>query len=126
MNIQELQAVASGRLPVKVVVLNNDSLGLIVDAQDSFLGSRHVGSNRGGGYAVPDFAAVASAYGIDAVRVPWSERGCAEAAPLLAREGPGLVQVDLGEGTGNHPKAYMGDPLWDQSPHVPGIESLLA
>lgn len=125
MNVQELQTVVRESLPVKIVVLNNDSLGLIVDAQNSFLGLRHAGSDEGGGYTVPDFSAVANAYGIDAARVTWSERGRSKAEAILAQEGPGLIQIDIGEGTGNHPKAYMGDPLWNQSPHVPGTECLL-
>lgn len=126
MNLQELQAIASSGLPVKVVVLNNESLGLIVDAQDAFLGSRYVGSSPEGGYSAPDFSRIAAAYGLSSVRASWDERGRGAVARELRRKGPGLIQIDLGRGTRNHPKAYMGDALWNQSPNLPeGLQAKL-
>jgi pyruvate dehydrogenase (quinone) len=84
----ELVTVAAYRLPVKVVVFNNSTLGLVkvemlVDGIPDF------------GVDVPmvDYAAVAAALGIHAQRVedPADIRGALEAA--FAHDGPALVDL---------------------------------
>jgi acetolactate synthase-1/2/3 large subunit len=63
LQIQELQTIARAQLPVKVVVLNNRCHGLVRQFQDEHFGGRHAATVSG--YDTPDFARVASAYGVE-------------------------------------------------------------
>lgn len=64
MNVQELQFIAQHRLPIAIVILNNDSSGMIKDreAMAGYAYSLH--TTRESGYGTPDFSALAKAYGI--------------------------------------------------------------
>jgi acetolactate synthase-1/2/3 large subunit len=62
MNIQELQTAVRNQIPLKIVVINNKSLGMIRQFQDSYFDGRYQSTYWG--YSAPDFAAIANAYGI--------------------------------------------------------------
>lgn len=85
MNLQELQTVVREQLPVRIIVMNNRSLGMVRQFQDAIFGGRHVGTVVG--YSAPDFEAVAEAYGLGVsggclIEVPISP--LADALPKLA------------------------------------------
>jgi acetolactate synthase-1/2/3 large subunit len=73
LNIQELQFIAQHRLPITIVVLNNQSSGMIKDRERAagFAYSLHTTADSEYGY--PNFNKVAKAYGLDYKRldVPW-------------------------------------------------------
>lgn len=66
MNIQELQVVARDNLPIKICVLNNNTLGKISEIQRDSYSSRFAQTTKDSGYTVPDFEKIAVAYGIRA------------------------------------------------------------
>jgi len=61
MNIQELQTVSRENIPLKIVVMNNQSLGLIRDLHENY-SYKNYGSVEG--YTNPDFRKVAGAFNI--------------------------------------------------------------
>jgi acetolactate synthase-1/2/3 large subunit len=61
MNLQELQTVVRENIPVKIFVMNNQSLGLIRDLHENY-SYKNYGSVEG--YTVPDFKRVAGAFKI--------------------------------------------------------------
>jgi acetolactate synthase-1/2/3 large subunit len=63
LNIQELQSVVRGRLPIKIVILDNGAHGSVRQLQEQAFGGRYPATVLG--YDAPDFARVAQAYGID-------------------------------------------------------------
>jgi acetolactate synthase-1/2/3 large subunit len=65
MNIQELGTIMEQRIDLKIVLLNNNFLGMVRQWQDLFHGSRFVGTP----VMNPDFIALAGAYGIAGERV---------------------------------------------------------
>jgi acetolactate synthase-1/2/3 large subunit len=65
MNIQELGTIMEQRLDLKIVLLNNNFLGMVRQWQDLFHGRRFVGTP----VKNPDFIALAAAYGIAGERV---------------------------------------------------------
>lgn len=71
MNIQELATCVVNKIPVIVAVLNNNYLGMVRQWQDLFYKKRYsqvcLGKNHD--ERVPDFAAVAEAYGALGIRV---------------------------------------------------------
>lgn len=65
MNIQELATAVVNKLPVKVAILNNHYLGMVRQWQELFYNERYSYSNLD---VVPDFVAVAEAYGAVGLR----------------------------------------------------------
>lgn len=130
MNIQELQWIRRDNLPIVIYVLNNSSLGLVRQQQDSIFERRYIGAAPEGGYVAPDFEKIAKAYGIEAETIDVS------AGKLLADDlfshtgskGPRLIQVMLGEETGAFPKTVFGEPMYNQKPYVSSelMEELLS
>ncbi|MCR5798922.1 MAG: thiamine pyrophosphate-binding protein [Lachnospiraceae bacterium] len=62
MNIQELQFIAREQIPVKIVVINNRSLGMIRGFQEANFNGNYSQTIEGKGYLAPDFQKIAYAY----------------------------------------------------------------
>ncbi|AOW21601.1 biosynthetic-type acetolactate synthase large subunit [Urechidicola croceus] len=65
MTIQELGTIFQTKVPVKIVVLNNDYLGMVRQWQQLFFDKRYASTEM----INPDFVAIAKGYHIDAKRV---------------------------------------------------------
>jgi len=76
MNIQELATVAQYKIPVKVVILNNQFLGMVRQWQEHFYNKRYSHTCIS---CQPDFKKVAEAYGVKGYRVEHP----AEVGPVL-------------------------------------------
>lgn len=70
MNIQELSTCTQYNLPVKIINLNNQSLGMVKQWQDMNYESRHSHSYMG---SLPDFVKLAEAYGHVGIRIDRKE-----------------------------------------------------
>ncbi len=116
MNIQEFQFLVRENLPVKIVLLNNHSLGMIRHFQEMYFDESYVMTQKAKGYDTPDFCALARAYGIQAFSVDAANISSVEAA--FAVEGPALIEVRLSEDTYVYPKLAMGKPTYDQEPKM--------
>jgi acetolactate synthase-1/2/3 large subunit len=103
MNIQELQTVVHHRLPVKVIVYNNNGYLSIRTTQNNFFGGNLVGEGPTSGVSFPDPVKLAEAYGIPAIRV--QTKDCAQTLrEFLATPGPGLVEAMLDPAQGVEPR----------------------
>ena len=114
-NIQELQTIAAHHLPIKMIVMNNRSLGMVRQFQDSYFSSRL--QSTVWGYSVPDFVKVASAYGIDSRKITtWSE--VFHGLDWLAgkTDAPQLLEVDIHPKANAFPKIAFGCPLTTMEP----------
>jgi pyruvate dehydrogenase (quinone) len=89
MMMGELATLAQYKLPVKVVVMRNDVLGLIKWEQMAFLGNPQYGVEL----APVDFVKVAEACGLRGVRVEDPHRVEDQLSDALAGEGPTLVEA---------------------------------
>ena len=65
MTIQELGTIFQTQVAVKIVVLNNDFLGMVRQWQQLFFDKRYASTEM----TNPDFVTIAKGYHIDAVRV---------------------------------------------------------
>ena len=95
MTFQELVVAVERRLDVLFVVVNNGCLGMVRQIQEFSHGGNYAGtllSGKGARY-LPDFVALAKAYGIRASRVTDPARLDAEIARAVRRHGPSLVEV---------------------------------
>ncbi|MDA3925081.1 MAG: thiamine pyrophosphate-binding protein [Kiritimatiellae bacterium] len=116
MNIQELQSVAQQALPLRMIVLNNQCLGMVRQFQDAYFDGRL--QSTVWGYSAPDFEKVSLAYGIPS-RTLTAMEGCDDAFIWMkAQKGPCLLQVMLDQKTDLLPKVKFGKPLSQMDPVV--------
>jgi acetolactate synthase-1/2/3 large subunit len=113
-NIQELQTLARNRLAIKIVVLDNASLGMVRQFQESYFASRFEGTQWG--YSAPDFVRVAQAYGIAARNAPDEASLAAAVDWLAAADGPALLRIPIEVSTNAYPKLAFGRGITDMEP----------
>ncbi|MFS4418672.1 biosynthetic-type acetolactate synthase large subunit [Maribacter sp. 2307ULW6-5] len=91
MTIQELGVIFQHNVPVKIVVLNNDHLGMVRQWQELFFESRYASTVM----VNPDFVKIAEGYHIEAKRV--SERGALKTAvaEMIASDKPYFLEVKV-------------------------------
>ncbi|NMG74826.1 acetolactate synthase large subunit [Aromatoleum diolicum] len=92
MNIQELATLAEEGLNVKIVLMNNNSLGLVYQQQSLFYGKRVFASKYRG---EPDFLKIAEGFGIAAVDLDAAANPRATLAQALQTPGPCLIHVSI-------------------------------
>jgi acetolactate synthase I/II/III large subunit len=123
LNIQELQTIIRNQLPVKIVVMNNNTLGMIRQFQDSYFESRYQSTSWG--YDAPDFSKVAIAYGMDAMTIDQPEQIDNAVGWLWENENafkPQLLQVMIDSHTNTYPKIAFGRPITQMEPFAKPIE----
>jgi len=91
MTIQELGTIAQYHLPVKVILLNNQFLGMVRQWQELFFESRYSST----GLTNPNFTQISEGFGVPARKI--SKREDLEQAlkDLLASDGPGVLEVEV-------------------------------
>jgi len=113
MNIQELQFVVRENLPIKIILLNNNALGMIRHFQEMYYNSCYFQTKSEGGYTAPNFAKIAAAYGILSRRINLDE-----VQKIKWNEGSELLEIMLQEDTYVTPKLEFGKPNQDQEPLI--------
>lgn len=93
MNLQELQTIKHHNLPIKIFVINNDGYISIKQTQNNFFEGRHCGDGRNSGVTIPDFVAVAQAFGIEAFKLTDPSKVDEAVQTMLAAKGPMLCEV---------------------------------
>jgi acetolactate synthase-1/2/3 large subunit len=121
MNIQEMELIKRNGIPIKIIVMNNRSLGMIRQFQEMYFEGRYAATVRD--YDAPDFCAVARAYGIPAVKVSCGE-DMEALKDALYSEGPALVEVALPGMTSVVPKLAVNRPVEEQEPPLDTEEHL--
>ncbi|WP_407332104.1 acetolactate synthase 3 large subunit [Enterovibrio sp. 27052020O] len=99
MNIQELSTALQYDIPVKIINLNNRFLGMVKQWQDMIYQGRHSQSYMD---SVPDFAAIAEAYGHVGIRI----------------NDPAELESELARGLAMKDKLVFFDISVDETEHV--------
>lgn len=89
MTIQELGTIFQTKVGVKIVVLNNDFLGMVRQWQQLFFEKRYASTEM----TNPDFVAIAKGYFIPAKKVTAREELESAVAEMLATDGPYFLEV---------------------------------
>ena len=120
-NIQELQTVVHHRLPLKIVVIDNQGHGMVRQFQQSYFESRYQSTRWG--YSAPDFQHVAEAYGIAADSVE-QEADVPRALEALWRDprAPALLRVLVDPDVNVYPKIAFGRPFTEMEPQAAPTE----
>nr|WP_277874961.1 biosynthetic-type acetolactate synthase large subunit [Cyanobium sp. FACHB-13342] len=106
MNIQELGTLSQYNLPVKVVVLNNGWQGMVRQWQESFYGERYSASEMTGG--MPDFAALAEAFGVRGVCIEERSTLRQQLQEALDHPGPAFIDVKVRRNENCYPMVPPG------------------
>jgi acetolactate synthase-1/2/3 large subunit len=93
MNLQELQTVVYHRLPMKIVVLNNDGYHSIRQTQSGFFGEPLHGVNTQSGVGFAPFSKLAPAFGLPYFRVDSIDRISGILEEAYRTEGPVFIEV---------------------------------
>ncbi len=116
MNIQELEILKRRNLPVKVIVMNNFSLGMVRQFQEIYFENRCLSTVED--YSAPDFASVAQAYGIkgvcSSIKGNWEE--CLKT--FMEDDSAGIFDVHLDSKTIVEPKLIYKTSLEDTIPDL--------
>ena len=108
MNIQELATLHCEKLPVKILLLNNQHLGMVMQWEDRFFDGRRAhtwlgpvdapeytgdGDGQLAEKTYPDFVSIARGYGVEAAQVRNRDQFPEALATMLACDGPYLLDV---------------------------------
>jgi acetolactate synthase-1/2/3 large subunit len=96
MNVQELATAYAEKIPAKVLLLNNQHLGMVVQWEDRFFGSNrgHTYLGAGADHApYPDFVTIAKGFGVKAQSI--EAKGDLDAALIAMIESPGPYVLNV-------------------------------
>jgi len=89
MTIQELGTIFQNKVPVKIVVLNNEFLGMVRQWQQLFFDKRYASTEM----VNPNFVAIAQGYYIEAKKVTKRENLAAAVKEMIASDEPYFLEV---------------------------------
>lgn len=112
-NIQELETIVSNNLPIKIIVFNNNSLGMVREFQDVYFEGRAQSTVIG--YSCPDIEKIAKAYGFEYLSI--KDDGIAvDYSKVFEQTSPLIVEVKLNKNSQLQPKARYGESIERQYP----------
>lgn len=112
LNIQELDTIVRLNLPVKIVVMNNSSLGMVRQFQDLYFEGRQQSTVNPN----PSFVDIVKAYTIPAFQMTLMND--VQLDEFLSTEGPAFIEVILEKKTEVHPKLVVNRPIEDMYPYL--------
>lgn len=113
MNLQELNLIGQHQIPIKIVVFNNQALGMIRHFQEMYFDNKNIHTTQSGGFSAPQFDRIAHAFEIEYHRF---DGDLAPVSQLFRSERPLLLEVPISMPTYVTPKLAMGKPNQDQDP----------
>lgn len=121
LNIQELETIKHNKIPIKIVIINNQSYGMVRQFQESYFNSRF--QSTVWGYSAPSFEKLAKAYGIEGRRINKPEE--IEKALVWLNEDltkPSLLEVMIDSSINVYPKLAFGKKFGEMEPQVKPTE----
>lgn len=116
MAIQSMLMISQYNLNIKVIVLNNASLGMITQFQHLYFDDRMAGTTAKGGYLIPDMHAIAKAYGFSyQMLMPDKLYKLKE---ILETDKPVLVDYQIEGLTTVSPKLEYNKPIYRPTPEL--------
>lgn len=91
MTIQELGTIAQNKLPVKIILLNNQFLGMVRQWQQLFFEKRYSFTELQN----PDFITIAKGYGIEGTKIVTRDKLKEGIHKMIRHEGPFLLEVAI-------------------------------
>ena len=120
-NIQELQTVLHHRLPIKMIIFNNNCHGMVRQFQEDYFEARYQSTLWG--YSAPNFESIASAYGIKAKTIS-NENEINDSIKWIWNkiDEPVLLQVMIDTFTNAFPKIAFGKSNHEMVPKIDPVK----
>jgi acetolactate synthase-1/2/3 large subunit len=109
MTIQELGTIFQTKVPVKIVVLNNEFLGMVRQWQQLFFDKRYASTEM----TNPDFITIAKGYHIEATRVTKREELATAVANMMASKDAYFIEVCVEKENNVFPMVSSGASVSD-------------
>ena len=113
-NIQDLQTAINHKLPIKIIIMNNNGYGIIKQFQSLYLKSRFEASGKG--IKNPDFKNLAFGYGINYTKISNHKEISSKLKKVLNSPKIEFIDVIVSKNQKIIPKLYFGRPIEDLSP----------
>jgi acetolactate synthase-1/2/3 large subunit len=127
MNLQELESIRYQKLPIKIIVVNNNGYSIIRRRQRELFRHRTIGTDPDNGVSCTDFSRVADCFGLQYSRVEHPGQMASALTAMLAHDGPVLCEVmgrvdqgyiELGQARSERDHRFIRRPLEDQEPYL--------
>ncbi len=115
MNIQELQTIKHYNLPIKIIVFQNNALGMVQQFQEDYHENRLYGTVDG--YSAPNFTALAFAYGIEGKKISKANEVDEAIKWLKSSRGACLLEIVISNKVKLYPKLMFGNNLDTMYPY---------
>lgn len=128
MNLQELESIRYHRLPIKLIVINNNVYSIIRRRQRGLFRKRTIGTDPDNGVSCPDFSKVAQCFGLHYQRIKTVDFLDEGLKALFIYPGPVLCEVmgredqgyiEVGQTRSSADRRLVRRPLEDQEPFLP-------
>jgi len=94
MNLQELQTIVGYRLPIKIIIINNNGYHSIKQTQTAYFSDNIFGISPQNGVSLPDFVSLGIAFGIMSHRVDTMNSWNSDMVQMLLKNNePAIVEV---------------------------------
>lgn len=131
MNLQELQTIIHHKLPIKVIIFNNDGYLMIKHTQNALFKGRRSGVDKNTGVTCPNFSELAKSFGYPSYQIRTWEDFDHVIPEVQAYNGPLICEVFMHPQQLFVPKlslaiqedgSLISPPLEDLSPFIPRAE----
>lgn len=128
LNLQEFATLATQKLPILLVVVDNQGYASIRNTQRNYFDSRYIASSAASGLGIPDIASIARSFGVPATTVTQSRELRSLLKVLLRNTEPNVLVVKVIPDESLEPKvsampqsdgSIKSMPLEDMSPLLP-------
>lgn len=116
MNIQELEVIKRRNLNIKVIVLNNNSLGMVKSFQKLYFDGRYASTFED--YSCPNIKNIGNAYGIRSVSIKSSNFNIDDINKYLEDHEPCLIEIVFEPSSTTEPRLTFGNNLSHQEPQL--------
>jgi len=126
MNLQELQTIVHNKIPVKIIIINNNVYGIIRRRQSELFRGRVIGVDPNNGVSCPNFEKVALAFGLKYQLIEKKESLELCLKQLVETDGPVICEIICREDQSyievgtvrDQNKKMVRRPLEDQTPFL--------
>ena len=115
-NIQELQTVVNEKLPIKILILNNNGYGIIKQFQNLYLDNRLLATGKG--VSIPNYKKIAKAYNIKYFEIRNDKEVKTQIKKSLMYKGACITNIMIHPNQKIIPKLTFGSPIEDLSPKI--------
>lgn len=120
--LQSLMLISQYDLPIKVIVMNNNSLGMITQFQKLYFQGRLNATTKEGGYAVPNIEQISHAYHLKYYKLSIADLDNSNLLSEIIQNRNCIIEYCIDGLTSVSPKLEYNNPIGLMSPFLPEDE----